>query len=737
MSCRLTAPSIGFPSAASRRLMLLLSLLLAFDARGELRNIAIVRKLGAVGVTGQVAARSTDGLSALVRKEFVCKPDQECKVEIDLPSGKSWQMTAEVPAYGGGGWIPVEKGVLEIWPAATLTGTVSFADEVAPPDVRLRFHAAGRTGTASAIDEVNGETTCAIEAKAFSCEIPAGTVDFSVRARGFISAYRWQLSVAIGARLDIGMVELKRGASLVGQVVSASRDAPKPGLCRVRLAPTANSPSTVQTSSSLPEGTVDPRGFFQLEVIPPGQWDLVVEQEGYAPVRQPVFIIDRAEARLKSPVVLSKPVRLEVTLAPAQDPTGAPWRVAIIEQKGDAKAELVSESAASSAGAWSREGLRASGQYQLRVLTAAGQTWWGDDEWFSPDVSPLRRAIVLTIEAVEGKLTLGGNPLRARVVFGREHSVPSVSLESDQEGKLKGFLPRLGKWTVEVIGESPSVRRRLDVEVRRKLDGDGSVAIALAGKGIQGDIVTEDGNAVSRSILYVSNVSSGEKSSQRIDGGAFQVTGLEPGDYVVSAAGGRLASSDVSVTLSSDGFAEPVRLVMKEMGKIRIRVESLAGVGLVGVPVRIFAGAPSQLNLVRYTDSDGRAEFEAAPSSDYACLLVLAPGYAARIARVSVTTEEQGLQVDQAGGSIVLDYPSPSDAAYPMLGQGDCRLMPALLAAFTRSTDKNQFQNMMAGEYTLCLWAQKSGAKTQGPCKSGSLVKYGNLNLAVELKGGK
>lgn len=716
---------------------LVLVLLLRAPLSAGPRKVEIVRKLGASQATGAIVARPTDGLSASVRKDFTCIAEQACAIEIDLPSDRSWQMTAEVPGLGSDPWVPVEKGSLEIWPAAALKGKALFSGEKGPPEeLRVRFHAEARSGKRDKKDDVDGEAGCPLRDSQFECVVPAGIVDLSLRAHGFISVYRWRQETKPGAPLQVGTVELRRGASLVGQVISTSPDAPKSGLCRVRLEPTGSSPKLPPAASPLPETTVDGRGFFQLEVIPPGQWNLVVVQEGFAPATQAVTIFERAEARLKSPVVLSRPVRFDVTLSPPQDPASAPWRVSVLEQKGEARVEVVSVSAATPGGQWSREGFRASGKYLLRVLTASGQIWWGDVEWFSPEESPYKRSVVLDVETVEGTMTLGGRPLHARAVFGRQHAVPSVSIESDQEGKLAGFLPRLGKWTVEVIGDSPAVRRMLDVEVRRNPDGKGEVAIALAAKAIQGDIVTEDGSPVARAVLYVTNSASSEMSSQWIDGGRFQLEGLEPGDYVVSAAGGRLASDDVPVTLSKDGYADPVRLVMRKTGGIKIRVQSQTGSALSGVPVRIFAGAPGQSQAVRYTDADGRATFETSPSSDYVCLLVLAPGYALRVAGLPVTTEEQPLQVDQAGGSIALEYPLSSSSAYPMLGQGGCSLMPAMLAAFTRSADKNVFPNMAAGDYTLCLFSQVNGASLQGPCKSGSLAPYGSLTLAVELPSG-
>lgn len=682
-------------------------------------------------LTGEVLAKSLDARAGVIRRRFSCDAAKPCVVEMELPAEKGWLLTAEVPDYGIGEPVPVEKGSLEIWPAGKVRGQAVFPKDSPPPDdLLLRFHspAQGSSGTDGKLD---GESTCSLNEGAFECPVPAGEVDVSLRSRGHVSVYRWGLRVAYRRTVEMGRVEFRKGASLVGQVISRDPAAPKPGSCRVRLQPTGDSPRLPASAPALPSAAVDGRGFFHLEVIPPGRWEIVAEQEGFVPSRFPVTILEGAEARLKSPVVLSRPVRLEVALSPPQDPEGKPWRVELIGYRGESWTDLVAESPVSPGGAWSRDGLGASAKYLLRVLTFSRQRWWLDDVPFSPETTPFRRDIHLEAERVVGKVTLGAKPLRGRVVFGTERGDPSVSLESDETGKLEGYLPRLGKWLVEVIAESPSVMRKLEVDILRGPDGKGEAILALPDRALQGDIVTEDDAPAPRALLRVVPSNGSRDTEYHVEGGRFRLDGLEPGDYELSAIGPGLISDDVRTTLSEGAGADPVKIVLKKENRLKIRVQSGSGAGLAGISVWYLAKAPGGSNYTKTTDADGRVSFGINPASQLECVAVADPTNATQIAAISNSGEEQSVTLTPAGGTLSLAYPEASANAYPVLHHGNCSVGPTLLSKVKRSTDRKRFLNMSPGDYTLCLKGLDFGPSGEGPCKQGMLTPYGTLDLSV------
>lgn len=698
----------------------------------EPRRLEIVRKLSRLPVEGTVIAQPANRLGDLLRRGFSCPIDAECWVELDLPSDRAWEARVEAAGWGGDSWMPVERGFLDVWQAARINGRVSFQGQnTAPPELTARYRA---ESSLREKESVEGEAHCPIgETGEFTCVVPAGTLDLSFRSKGFVAVYVWRQVASNQSPLKIGSFELKRGASLVGTVSSTIAGAPKPGSCRVRLQPLPSSPKLPATAPALPSTSVDGRGFFQLDVIPPGQWEVVAEQDGFVPAKQAVMVLENSEARLKSPLVLSKPVRLSLQLVPPQDPTGKPWRVSLLELLGSGKADVVANSPASAGGRWEREGLKAQAQYRVRVHTSAGDVWWGDPE---SRVLPGGRAdqvITLDVERVRGTLRQGGQPLKGRAVFGREHGVPSVALVSDEDGKVDGFLPRLGKWSVDVLADVPPVRRKLDIEVRKNPNGDGEFSISISGRVIEGEVVNEDGTPAERGVLYVTNRTTGEKGSHLLEpGGKFQLGGFEPGSYTLAAAAGKVASDDATVDLPKEGDAEPVRLVLKPKGQIRFKVVGAAGSGLAGIPVRMFSGGAGPSGESRYTGADGRVSFQTAPTASVGCFFIAAPGQDVTVTSLSVSSEEQEIRLSRSGGVLDLDYPAPSESGYPILRHGGCSITPGMLAYFLRSDDKKKFQNVSPGEYSLCSFTSSGGQQVPGPCRSGALGPFGTLKLSMQ-----
>ena len=722
--------------ALSIRSVALLGALNAGVLGAATRNVVVEVASGVTWpatVEGEVAARSADGHSEVVRSPFACAFPGPCAVDLDLPDGKLWLVTAEAPGFGSSPPAPVEAGRVEIWLAGKLRGEAVFPKGTTSPDgILVRYRSLDQRSSLGGGAPLEGEAACAITESKFECTMPAGRVDFNVRARGHVSVYAWNRLVPHLGVLSLGRVEFRKGASLVGNVVSKDPLAPKPGACRVSLRPSGDSPKPAPTAPPLPSISVDGRGFFHLEVIPPGRWDVVAEQEGFVPSKVPVTILEGAEARLNLPIVLSRPSRLEVTLSPPQDAYGEAWQVELIELEGEGKSAMVARSVGSPEGTWTRDGLGASARYYLRVLTGKGQRWWFDEQPFSPETTPFRKQVVLESDGMKGALTLGGQPLRGRAVFEADHGNLSVTFEADDGGRFEGFLPRLGKWSVEVFSVSPRVHRKVEVDVRRTQEGIGQVIVSLSDRALRGEIVTEEGALVPKAILRVVPPTASETTSQVVEGGSFHLDGLEPGDYVLSGAGPRLFSDDHRVTLPKEGDADPVRIVLKKSNDLKVQVRSASGGALVGVPVALVASFSGQATTTRRTDGDGRVSFPVRPTTPEECVVIIGPGIGTKIVAVPNLGEETQVTIAATGGALSIDFPEPTEKAYPVLQHGACALSPTLLSMIVRSKDRKSFFGMDPGDYVLCLTGTDFGAGT-GPCKQGTLSPYGALNLAVGL----
>jgi hypothetical protein len=305
-------------------------------------------------------------------------------------------------------------------------------------------------------------------------------------------------------------------------------------------------------------------------------------------------------------------------------------------------------------------------------------------------------------------------------------------LESDEAGRLEGYLPRLGKWLVDVVAESPSVLRKLEVDVIRRPDGKGEAILVLADRALQGDIVTEDGAPVPRALLSVlPSKGSQNNTEHNVEGGRFRLDGFEPGDYVLSAIGPGLVSDDVRTTLSEDAGADPVKIVLKKENRLKIRVQSASGAGVAGVPVWYLAKSPGSASYISTTDADGRVSFGISPTSQLECVAVADPTSATEIAAISNSGEEQSVTLTAVGGMLSLGYPDSSANSYPVLRHGACSIVPTMLSFVKRSTDRKRFLNLSPGDYTLCLKGLDYGPSGEGPCKQGTLSPNGTLDLSV------
>lgn len=685
-------------------------------------------------VEGAITARSIDGRAMPVVRAFSCQVIGPCEVDLALPEEHRWVLTVDAPGYWIRGPIPAGTPSVEMFPAGRLNGSAAFPKGTPSPEsIVVRFHPATDSGhsTDATFDGMEGESACPIRDGSFTCELPAGLLDFSLRARGHVSIYRWGQRVVQRSTVLVGRLTFRPGASLVGQVTSPDRSAPKPGACRVRIEPGVWSPKLPATAPALSSTTVDDRGFFHLEMIPPGKWDLVVQQEGFAPVRQPVSILEGAEAALIMPVVISRPVRLEVLLDPPQDPEGKPWRVQLTEMNGDRIGDMTTDTPASLSGMWVRENLGASGKYLVQVLTGSRQRWWADDVPFSPEGTPFKKRVFLNVEPVSDRITLGGKPLQGQIVFGKERRSVSVTIQSDEEGKFSGFLPRLGKWPIAVMAEVPTIRREFDVDVRRGENGRGVVEIALADRALHGEIVTEDGSLVPKAILTVRTVGRREHVQHNVEGGIFRFDGLEPGDYLLSADGPGLTSDDVQSTLPAEADPAPARIVLRKRGVLQLQLVSPNEVGVIGAAVWVIEGlSSSKSSYMKATDAAGRVWFYVSPTIDRQCVAVLAPQYAFRLVSLPVTAEEQTIQATPGGGTLTLEYATPSDKGYPLLQHGGCTVTPSLLSIIARRRPETTVENLEPGQYELCIRSNANPSDPNAPCAQGWLAPFGRLNLA-------
>lgn len=662
---------------------------------------------------------------------MACRTDGECEGTLTLPD-RGWILQAAAPGWWVAGpptWADDGRTAsFELWPAVGVRGSVAFPERTSGSEVALRLRASEATARAATLRKA--EVTCPIAEGAFSCDVPAGRWDVAARVRGHASVFLRDRTLPSGAGTDLGKLVFLPGASVIGSVVSSEKGAPKAGECRVTVHPSGDSGESGRQVSIAPlSAYVDERGFFAIERVPAGRYQIVATQPGFAPASQEVVVLEGAEASLKRPLELGRPRRVEVFLAPPLDASGRAWRVALVENVGGRGVDVRGDSPASARGEWSFDGASTTGRYRVRVRTAGGHDWFTDDDAFAARDSPTRRFVSVGIEEVRGRLLLGERPIQGTVTFGGEFGAVAVPLRSDPEGVLEGYLPRIGNWQVTVSADDPPVKRALDVDVRRSPAGHGDFEIRLPDAALHGEVVLEDGQPASRATVNARFLGRAESSQVRAVAGRFRFAGLPAGKYTVSAEGPGTYSEDVAAVVREDESsdpAEPIRLVLKRKDWLRLRLVGPSGGPVVGFPVWFLPGSDTSAEgaYSRATDANGRVSVSVRGGEAHKCVAAFGGGYATTLV-AAVVGEEQVLPLGPAGGTLFVGENAPP----AVLVRSGCRLPVAFLVR-NGGSDGKSVPNLEPGGWALCPWGPNDRTGPTAPCRSGHLAPYGTLDLS-------
>lgn len=627
----------------------------------------------------------------------------------------TWQLSLKAPGY----WAESQtitvaagrgKAEFSVWPAGRISGSVR-AGKTSPAGLSLVLDPSpGTAGPEATIP-------CPVLESRWECDVPAGVFDVQVRARGFVPAYYWASRIDAGKTKDIGVVELRSGASLSGYV-KTSEGALDPLLCHVAARPSDLAPGARgRAGLTVP---VNSKGFFHLDGIPPGSYFLRAAHRGFAPATVTVRVLADLHADLLEPLVLRRPRTLDVVVVPPLDPWGKPWRVSVHSMSPETPEPSASASSyVSQEGRWVHDNL-VDAKYWLSIDANSGDRWQGQPVDVYEGV-PVRH-VMANVLAVRGAVRLGKDPLKATVRFGGEHGNQSVSLQSNEDGEFQGFLPRAGAWDVSVQSESPPVKASLGVEVRRsEQESESSVDIALPNSSLTGRVVDEERRPVKDGVvnLYAKAGQGGLIQLPIESGGYFQVRGLAPQTYAVSAmVAPNLESESQEVTLEEGAEPPPLTIVVKRDIRILVNVESAFG-PVPGATVIAFPGAPASTPLavpVR-TDWQGRAEVRLPSNSKEMRIRLSPPGFSMRFLTLPTPPDRRvTISVDQLGGTLVIEVPEMSQQPAEqdvreavILRNGHLRLASATAHEWGGKTElfgrgrRITIPNLEAGEYLACM----------------------------------
>lgn len=594
----------------------------------------------------------------------------------DLPAGSAWEMEARLPGWWA---LPTplvigEAGAplvvdLPVWPTGKVAGIAHFDGSPPGQGVRLGASLFSPPGTPRATSLPKGRVECALDEKgAFTCELPAVALDLSLQANGFVPDYRWGLAVPKGGTLELGTLNLKRGASLVGWVRPEEGEL-KAGKGLARLSPllaAGGGPEVAaRLSRSAAEGRVRDDGFFQLAGLPAGSYVLEVEHPGYATGRAyPIEIWPGAETSLRDAVVLQRPLSLSLSLDPPRDWLDKPWQVRIF-RASDFSASFDREAAfdgpSSGTGAVRVDG-QSPGTYFVTVMDSLGNSLFSDFGWTVDGPASAAREIRLRLVTLKGRIRLGEAPVAATLWFGGAHGAQRVEMSADRDGKFHGVLPKPGTWLIEIQVESETAKFQTHTKAAVHADSEGraSLDLKLPDTVLFGKVLGEDGRPAAGAMVSATTNINSLADSAGIDGG-FEMRGLPEGVVELSSrlsVGGKIWTSDpLLAPLAAGRPTGPVLLSLRQSKEVRGTVLSSLG-PVAGATVKMTTQQPRLgFGASGRTDLQGAFVLQLPAAAQVVSAVVSPPGFALKAFELTLTGEPLVLSVSDAEGTLQVQVP--------------------------------------------------------------------------------
>jgi hypothetical protein len=191
---------------------------------------------------------------------------------VELPGGP-WEVTLQSSRC----WAPAvsvngDSGILPLWPAASISGTIDAGNHVAGP-LRAEYQLP-EIGDPSHLQWLSAE--CSITNSQWSCPAPAAAFRLRLTVPQYAPHYVPRVNIAGGERKDVGSIHFDRGASVAGVVLTAAGRHDRTVVELAAAATPKAKPRRIELNDAAD-------GLFQFTALPPDTYRLSVRCAGCFP----------------------------------------------------------------------------------------------------------------------------------------------------------------------------------------------------------------------------------------------------------------------------------------------------------------------------------------------------------------------------------------------------------------------------------------------------------------------
>jgi hypothetical protein len=484
---------------------------------------------------------------------------------ISLPRGQ-WFAFVDAPDFWcepvlvDVGERPAEADVV-VYPAGKVSANVGKHRQAT-----VYFQAIGAQSPAA------GSVACPAADEQIACRVPAGTYDLAFRVPGHASTYKFGIAIAHGGAVDVGSLRFQRGSTLSGRVEPVKRGVATE-VVLVPVASAANDALRHRAEVARQVARPNERGIFVFNV-PGGEYNVFARAGSLVSETSEVTVVEGEESVLRAPLVLEPRRSLAVNVIPATDPANRPWTVVLTRMDREGHVRARSHRTVDATGACRFE-QELPGAIHVSVQRSAA------DRWASMDVDLMKDASIdihVPLVQVRGAVTLGEEPLRARLVFREPAAGFSIPVQTRPDGTFALTLPRPkdGDWD-KVSVEGNDIRVSRTVERVKVVDGDpAALSIELPATRLDGKVVTENRAAATHALVNVRSEQGAMFQQIESADGTFSMEGLEPGRYQFTAMT-RDAETAEPVDVVVGEHPSAIELVVRGVAQFKGVVRSAGG----------------------------------------------------------------------------------------------------------------------------------------------------------------